>query len=418
MAQPLINISRNQTLLFAGFLVMYEFLTYIANDMIMPGMISVIQTFNGVEADVSMSLTAYILGGASLQVILGPVSDRFGRRPVMIVGAVLFFVFTVVIACSGSMTQFLVARFFEGMGLCFISVIGYATLQEIFEEMDAIRLMAIMANISILAPLLGPLAGAVFVSYFSWRYIFVLIAFFALIALFGLWCFMPESVGQLKRDGPVIPRVPLSPRVIIDNYKGLLVNPVFILSSIALGLSGLPCVAWIALAPVILVTVGKVSLIHYGLWQLPVFASTIIGNMVLHKLTRWLSLKQLLAMGTGVISSGLLLTFIWPLLQGESFVYLLPGLIVYFFGLGIIGSPLSRYVLFSTQVAKGTASALMSMILMSVQALGIQIANAFYSSHSNSLLGLYCFIVGVLFCSVVVFTAYWLQPRLALEPSV
>jgi DHA1 family multidrug/chloramphenicol efflux transport protein-like MFS transporter len=417
MAQPLINISRNQTLLFASFLVMYEFLTYIANDMIMPGMIGVIQTFNGVEADVSMSLTMYILGGASLQVILGPMSDRFGRRPVMMVGAMLFFIFTVVIACSGSMTQFLVARFFEGMGLCFISVIGYATLQEIFEEMDAIRLMAIMANISILAPLLGPLAGAVFVSYYSWRYIFVLIAVFAFVALIGLWYFMPESVGEVKRDGSVIPRVPLSPKVIINNYKGLLVNPVFICSSVALGLSGLPCVAWIALAPVILVTVGKVSLIHYGLWQLPVFASTIIGNMVLHRLTHWLSLKQLLALGASIITAGLLLTFVLPFGCGESFIYLLPGLVIYFFGLGIIGSPLSRFVLFSTHVAKGTASALMSMILMCVQAIGIPIANSFYASHSNWLLGLYCLLVGIIFCLVVVITAFWLQPRTAVSES-
>ncbi len=417
MAQPLINISRRQTLFFAAFLVMYEFLTYIANDMILPGMISVIKTFHGVEADISLSLTVYILGGASLQLILGPLSDRYGRRPVMMIGASLFFIFTVVIACSGSMLQFMIARFFEGMGLCFICVVGYATLQEIFEEMDAVRLMAIMANISILAPLLGPLAGAVFVSYFSWRYIFILIAGFALVALFGLWCFMPESVGQLKRDGTVIQRVPLLPKVILRNYKELLINPVFILSSIALGLAGLPCVAWIALAPVILVTVGKVSLIYYGLWQLPVFTATILGNMVLHKLTRWLSLRQLLALGTAIVSVGLLLTFIVPLWRGEYFIYLLPGLIMYFFGLGIIGSPLSRFVLFSTEVAKGTASALMSMILMCVQALGIQIANGFYASHSNLLLGLYCLIVGILFFTVVWITAFWLQPRLMQLPA-
>jgi DHA1 family multidrug/chloramphenicol efflux transport protein-like MFS transporter len=197
----------------------------------------------------------------------------------------------------------------------------------------------------------------------------------------------------------------------IYNYKDLIINPVFICSSIALGLSGLPCVAWIALAPVILVTVGKVSLIAYGLWQLPVFASTILGNMFLHRLTRWLSLRQLLALGTVIITAGLLLTFVLPACYGESFIYLLPGLIVYFFGLGIIGSPLSRFVLFSTTVAKGTASALMSMILMCVQALGIQIANGFYATHSNCSLGLYCLVVGLLFCSVVFVTTYCLQPR-------
>lgn len=69
---------------------MYEFLTYIANDMIMPGMIHVVHSFNAAETTIATSLTVYILGGASLQVILGPISDSYGRRPMMLLGAFLF----------------------------------------------------------------------------------------------------------------------------------------------------------------------------------------------------------------------------------------------------------------------------------------------------------------------------------------
>lgn len=397
MSKPLINISRKQAVIFASFLVLYEFLTYIANDMIMPGMIQVVETFQGLESDIAASLTFYILGGATLQIFLGPISDRFGRRPVMLAGALVFLCFTVVIACSFSMHQFLLARFFQGMGLCFISVIGYATLQEIFEEMDAIRLMAMMANISILAPLLGPLAGALFVHYLSWRFIFIIIAVFSFIALWGLWRFMPESVGQVKRDGSVIPRVMLSPKVVCGNYKKLLKNPTFIFASIGFGLVGLPCVAWIGLAPIVLVTVGKQTLIGYGLWQLPVFAAIIMGNLALRRMTLSCSLKKLLVIGSAIICSGLLLMFILSFGMGEDFIWLLPGLMMYFFGLGVIGSPLSRFILFSTEVAKGTAAALMSMILMSVQALGVQIANALYATHSNLILSGYCFGIGFVY---------------------
>lgn len=407
MSQPLINITRKQAFLFAAFLVMYEFLTYIANDMIMPGMIQVVQAFNGSESDIATSLTLYILGGATLQIFLGPLSDRFGRRPVMLWGAVIFFIFTLMIACSFSMKQFLIARFFEGMGLCFISVIGYATLQEIFEEMDAIRLMAMMANISILAPLVGPLAGALFVHYLSWRFIFILIAFFAFISLYGLWRYMPESVGQTKRDGEIIPRINLSPKTIGSNYKQLFSNPTFTFASIAFGLVGLPCVAWIGLAPVIIVTVGHQSLIDYGLWQLPIFGAIIAGNLVLRHLTHSFSLEKLLKLGSGIVALGLLSMFVLCGIFGEHFFWLLPGLIIYFFGLGIIGSPLSRYILFSTSVAKGTASALMSMLLMSVQAAGVQLANALYTTHSNLVLGGYCLVVGIVYLIVMWAAAFF-----------
>lgn len=401
MAQPLISISRKQALLFASFLVLYEFLTYIANDMIMPGMIDVVHTFHGKETDIAASLSLYILGGASLQLFLGPISDAYGRRPVMLTGAIVFLLFTIMIACSVSMQQFLAARFFQGMGLCFIAVIGYATLQEIFEEMDAIRLMAMMANISILAPLLGPVAGALLVHYSSWRFIFIMIAVFAFIATFGLWWTMPESVGQEKRDGDVIPRVPLSPKIIMSNYKELFKNPAFVFGSIGLGLAGLTCVAWIGLAPIMLVTVGKLTLVEYGLWQIPIFGALIAGNMTLRRLTHSRSLEQLLVIGSSVVGGGLFLMLVLRGLGNEHFMWLIPGLIIYFFGLGIVGSPLSRFILFSTEVAKGTASALMSMILMSVQALGVQIANILYADHSNLIFGYYCFGVGLLYMGVM-----------------
>lgn len=395
MAQLLIDISRKQAFTYATFLVLYEFLTYIANDMIMPGMLNVVASFHAPESAIAASLTAYVLGGASLQLLLGPISDRYGRRPVMIFGALLFFICTVFIACTYSIEQFLVARFFQGMGLCFISVIGYATLQEIFAEMDAIRLIAIMANVSISAPLFGPLLGALFVYYYSWRIIFVVIGVLALVALWGLWRFMPEPVGKIKRDGELIKRASLSPRIVMGNYKKLLLNRSFALGSIALGVIYLPCMAWIGLSPVILVKNAHLTMIQYGLWQLPVFGAYILGNILLHHMTHKESVSRLIKIGSVITCISLIITFLLPLGMGANFFWLMPGLIAYFFGAGMVGAPLSRFVLYSTTVSKGTASALMSMISMCIQAAGIEFANHLYATHDNYLFALYCAAVAI-----------------------
>jgi DHA1 family multidrug/chloramphenicol efflux transport protein-like MFS transporter len=404
MSQPLINISRRQALIYAGFLVLYEFLTYIANDMIMPGMVQVVNSFHGPESAIATSLTAYVLGGASLQLFLGPLSDRYGRRPVMIFGATFFFICTCLIAGSNSIDQFLMARFFQGMGLCFIAVIGYATLQEIFAEMDAVRLIAIMANVAILAPLIGPLLGAVFVHYYSWRLIFVLIAIFALMALWGLYRFMPEPVGQTKTSGEKIQRISLTPSVIMRNYKQLLFNPSVLCGSVAAGLLGLPCIAWIALAPVILINEAKLSVIAYGLWQIPLFGACIVGNWFLQKLTHKGSLKRILLLGSWVSVLSLFGTLVFPLLMGGHFIWLMPGLIVYFFGLGVATAPINRLILFSTEVGKGTTSAFMTMVGMCIQALGIEVANRLYSHHNNILFGLLCALVGAIYLIFLVIT--------------
>jgi len=409
MSKPLINISRRQAFLFAAFLVLYQFLTYIANDMIMPGMIHVVQSFNGPESAIATSLTAYVLGGASLQLFLGPISDAIGRRPVMLVGALLFFVFTCLIACSNSIGQFLLARYFEGMGLCFIGVIGYATLQEIFSEMDAIRLTAVLSNVASLAPLLGPLAGALFIIYFDWRGIFITIGVFALVALWGLWRYMPEPVGAQKTNGQLIAKTPLTPKSILRNYKLLLTNPSFMMGTIASGLLGAPCIAWIAISPVIIVTDAKLSVITYALWQLPIFGAGIVGNWYLRYLTHMKTVKQIIMIGTIIATMGLGGSFILPLLLNHHFQWLMPGLIIYGLGIGITIAPLNRYILFSTPVSKGTAYAMISMVSMVMQGLGVEGANYAYMNHNNSYFGFYCAMIGIVY--VLCMAATFMLPR-------
>ena len=406
MPQPLINITRKQALSFAVFLVLYEFLTYIANDMIMPGMIQVVHSFNASESNIATSLTVYVLGGASLQLILGPISDRYGRRPVMLFGACLFFICTTMIAATHSIGQFLTMRFFQGMGLCFISVIGYAVLQEIFSEMDAVRLIAVMTNVAVLAPLFGPVIGALLVHYLSWHYIFLIIAGFSLVALWGLWRFMPESVGQIKRNGEEIKRTILSISSIYLNYKSLIINLPFLLGSISFGVLGVICVSWIGLSPIMLVSEAHLSLVNYGLWQIPIFGSFILANVLLVRLTHFLPLRSLILLGGWVSFAGLLIIGLLPIYFNDNYMSLIPGVIVYFFGYGIIASPMSRYILFATKVSKGTASALLSTIYMCVQGLGIEIANLIYATHNNRYFGYYSMAIAIVFILIFLPSIY------------
>lgn len=398
VSHPLIKISRKQALIFATFLVIYEFLTYIANDMIMPGMLKVVETFHASDSAIARSLMFYILGGSTLQIILGPLSDKYGRKPIMIAGAWLFLAFTVLIACSLTIHQFLAARFFQGMGLCFITVVGYATLHETFEEMEVVRLVAIMANVSIMAPLLGPLLGALFVSYWDWRIMFIVIAVLAVITLWGLWRFMPESVGVERRDGSMVTPVELSAREIKARYIALLKNKKFMFASLCSGLLGLPCVAWIGLSPLIIVAETGDSMLTYGLWQIPVFFAAIVGNMLLHRLTHHFKLNQLILMGSITMVSGLFVMFASASIWTRSFVSLMPGLIIYFLGIGLAGSPLARLTLYATEITKGTASAVMGLILMALQAVGIEIINVLYEAHrSNFVFAGYCAGVGLIY---------------------
>ncbi len=397
MIKPLIPITRKHALIFSACLVLYEFLVYIANDMIMPGMLSVVNDFHADDSNIATSLTAYILGGASLQLLLGPLSDRFGRRPIMLIGSMLFSVFTLLLPWVHTIDQFLIARFFEGMGLCYINVVGYALLQEIFSDEDAIRVIAVMANVAILAPLLGPLAGSVFLQYATWRAIFYLIGSLSLVALWGLWRYMPESVGQVKNDGKMIRPASLSLPAILANYKVLMKHPVFMFGTLAYGLMGIVCVVWIALSPVMLVSRAHMSLVTYGIWQMPVFGAFILGNIILSYLSRKYAVVHLTIVGSIILFVGLLIMWLYPNYYGPEPFSLMPGLVIYSLGYGIAVTALYRFILFVAQIGTGTTSALISMVSMCCMAGGNEIGNLLFAKHGNLGIAQYVGWIGVIY---------------------
>lgn len=397
MSHILYDIPKRIASLFVIFLLLYEFSTYIANDMIMPGMIYVIRSFHATDSMVSASLTAYILGGASLQLILGPISDRFGRRPVMLVGAFFFLLCSIIIAISQSIDQFILARFFQGMGLCFISVVGYATLHEVFNEIHAVRLISIMNNITILAPLAGPLIGAIVIHYFGWRSVFIIISMLALTSLVGLWLYMPEIVGKKRLDGSENERTPLNFTTVLGNYSALFKNKRFMMGSIANGAACVPIIAWIGTSPLILIKQAHMSVIHFGLWQIPIFIFVTFGNYLMRLLTHHVNLVRLSNIGSGIMVLSLLLTSILPILFNNHYLALIVGLSCYAIGLGFIGAPITRLTLFSTIIPKGTASALMSMIGMLLMATGNQLGGWVYATQNNTDFGLFCGLAGLVY---------------------
>lgn len=161
------------TLYFCLFLSTFELLTYVASDVVMPGMLTVIKDLNAQTYYVPWSLNAYLLGGVSFQWLIGPASDRFGRRPLLLIGCALF-LFPARHAMGRQYPCFTLLRFIQGIGLGFVVVVSYPALQEAFNESDAIRLIALFANIALLSPLFGPLVGSVVLSYLSWRTLLLL----------------------------------------------------------------------------------------------------------------------------------------------------------------------------------------------------------------------------------------------------
>ncbi|CNI50706.1 MFS transporter [Yersinia intermedia] len=383
-----------RALLFPLCLVLFEFAAYIANDMIQPGMLAVVADFNASIEWVPTSMTAYLAGGMFLQWLLGPLSDRRGRRPVMLFGVAFFVVTCLAILLVNSIEQFIAMRFLQGIGLCFIGAVGYATIQESFEEAVCIKITALMANVALIAPLLGPLAGAALIHVAPWQAMFVLFAVLGAISFVGLWRAMPETAA-LKGEK-------LSVAAMWHDYKLVLANRRFMCGSLALGFASLPLLAWIAQSPVILISGEQLSTVEYGVLQVPIFGALIIGNLVLARLSGKTSIPRLIRYGAGPMIMGLLIAAGSTLYSSHAYLWMTAGLSLYAFGIGLANAGLVRLTLFSSDISKGTVSAAMGMISMMVFTFGIEFAKVAYLWGNSGIFNLFNLISGLLWLGLVI----------------
>jgi DHA1 family multidrug/chloramphenicol efflux transport protein-like MFS transporter len=369
MQRTLINIGPRQVAGFCLALTAFELLTYMASDVIMPAMLDVTTELEAHVRHVPNAFNLYLLGGVCLQWLLGPLSDQFGRRPLLLIGSALFGVSCAAAFLTQSIEAFNLLRLLQGMGLGFVVAVSYPALQEVFCEADAVRLMALLGNVALLSPLLGPLLGILLLEWLSWRQIFLLLGCAAALVWLGLLLWMPETVGVERRDGHRNARVAFSWRLVSQRYGALLANPRFLFASLALGLMSLPLIAWIGLAPLLLVRVLEMTPLEYGLWQIPVFSAVIAGNLILDRLLQTHSLEQLIQLALWPFCLGLVLLAACALL-GAGLGPVVASLALYAVGLGMSNAAVYRLALFSSDDSKGLVSALTGMISIAVMGLG------------------------------------------------
>ncbi|WP_315311391.1 MFS transporter [Pantoea vagans] len=390
--QPISQLT-GRILLFPLALVLFEFATYIAHDMIQPGMLIVTSEFSVGPEWVSTSLTAYLIGGVVLQWLLGPLSDKFGRRPVMLSGILFFAVACMLTHWVSSIEEFVSLRFIQGISLCFIGAVGYAAIQEAFDEALAVRMMALMANVALMAPLAGPLAGAAWLTVGSWRSMFWLFTACSLVAFVVLWRVMPETAGD-RSHSIALPNL-------ARNYGRLMKDRLVMFGSFAIGLVFIPILTWVALSPVILMHDEGLSRMQYALLQLPVFLAMIAGNLTLSKLAGRVPIEQPVKFAAWPILIGLSLALVASLLNSHGYLLITAGLSLYAFGAGMVNAGLYRLTLYASDEGKGSVAAMLGMISILTLAVGIELAKSGYFSGGTLWFCLINFISGVLWFGLV-----------------
>ena len=143
--------------------------------MVVPALPLLVAVFADTPAHVQLVVSLYLAGIAAGQLVYGPVSDRFGRRPVLLAGLAAFLVGTALCGAAWSLPALIAGRVLQALGACAGIVLSRAMIRDVYEREAAARGLALVMMAMTLAPAISPAIGAYLAEWFGWRAIFAVL---------------------------------------------------------------------------------------------------------------------------------------------------------------------------------------------------------------------------------------------------
>jgi DHA1 family bicyclomycin/chloramphenicol resistance-like MFS transporter len=195
---------RHRARLTAALITTVIFLTAIAplaTDMYVPAFPGVAADLSATATQVQLTLTTFFVGMALGQLVGGPVSDQYGRRRLLVASVVLMSVASVLCALTPSIGVMMAARFVQGFSGGWAMVIGRAVIVDLARGAQLVRVLNVIAGVGGIAPIVGPLLGAVILQLSHWRMSFWAVAALGVVMVLAVLVAVPESLPPQRRHG-------------------------------------------------------------------------------------------------------------------------------------------------------------------------------------------------------------------------
>jgi MFS transporter, DHA1 family, multidrug resistance protein len=225
--------------------------------MYLPAFSEIAEDFNTTPAQIALSVTSYFIGLALGQIIYGPLLDRFGRKPPLYVGLILYIIMTIGCMQATSIESLVVLRFIQALGGCVAWVAALSMVRDFFPVSQSARIFSLLILVIGLSPLLAPTIGGVIATAFGWRMVFLVLAVITALIMLVVIFFLPEG-HQPDRS------ISLRAKPMILNFYSILRHPQFYTYALAGAFSFSTLFTYVAGSPVIFMEIFKVSPQAYG----------------------------------------------------------------------------------------------------------------------------------------------------------
>ncbi|WP_016800191.1 Bcr/CflA family efflux MFS transporter [Vibrio cyclitrophicus] len=171
------------------FLVIISAFPPLTIDLYLPALPQMVEVFNTDQSMVNLTLSSYFVTYAVGLLFWGPLSEKFGRKPILLIGLASYMVASVICAMTNSIEQLIGARVFQAFAGSAITVIATAIVKDLYEGREREKIMATIMSLVIIAPMVAPVFGAFLLQIASWRMMFVTLAVFGAFASVLACCY-------------------------------------------------------------------------------------------------------------------------------------------------------------------------------------------------------------------------------------
>jgi len=330
-------------------------------DMYLPAFPSISHDLSASASAVQLSLTACLVGIAAGQLLLGPVSDRVGRRPPLLVGLGAFTVSSMACAFATNIYMLSSFRFIQGVGGAAGIVISRSLVRDLFSGIALVRFFSTLMLATGVGPIVAPQIGSWVLAVTSWRGVFVVLAAFGAVLLFTSWWRIPETLAAQNRStGTVLST--------FSTMVSVARNRAFLGFALAGALGTSAAFAYVSGSSFVLQNVYGLSPFLYGLAFALNASGMIIGAQINGRLAERFGPSTLMTAGLITQASGGLALVAFVLSGAVGLAGVIPALFLVMFGNGFVGPNAVSLALQRYPEAAGAASAVLGSMQFAMAA--------------------------------------------------
>jgi len=332
-------------------------------------------------ATVQLTLSAFLASFALAMPIQGPLSDRFGRRPVILAGAALYLAASVFCVLAPSIGALIAGRCLQGVGACCGPVVARAVVRDVYPREQAAKVLSYMASAMALTPFAAPIVGGWLHAWFGWRANFAVMALFGLGLLVAAWRLLAET--NRHPDAAA-----LTPLVMLGNYRTLLGSRVVLGYTLTVALSFGGMFTFISGSSFVLIDLLGMPPQYFGFGFAVVGAGYIVGGLMAGKLTARIGLDRMVTIGCalGVAAGAIMAGLAWAGIQTVAAI--VAPMSLYFFAAALVLPNSTAGAIAPFPRMAGAASALVGFVQMSAGAIAGWLAAALFNGTTRPLASL------------------------------